>query len=359
MPAAESPEEDKKRRTVNRRRRQAVAGALAAVGLILLGAWLFRTYGWKKAVPPPTANTIGVIDLQKAAEAHSAYAQLKELRSERAALAADLQMDFAAGAFQAPQLDMQPFDDAAVQKQQLALAGKHAELSQSMKEAERAKREETRPAYEAQKKALDEDYLNEILNIRIKLDSARAMRLSPADVESLAARMEELQHERGSQQQALWENYEAGIHAYMQQLAGQSSTLLQQYAASVAGEQQTEALRRQAEAQDRSSAAMESQRQGSGDRAQRLLTKKTALAAKDEEIRVLEEHIYQDISGRAAKLAIIHHLTLILANPVVNLRGLAYEKYQAGPWTEGHTLLIGTDTLDLTDAVIAELQSAG
>lgn len=44
---------------------------------------------------------------------------------------------------------------------------------------------------------------------------------------------------------------------------------------------------------------MESQRQGSGDRAQRLLTKKTALAAKDEEIRVLEEHIYQDISGWA------------------------------------------------------------
>lgn len=56
-------------------------------------------------------------------------------------------------AFQAPQLDMQPFDDAAVQKQQLALAGKHAELSQSMKEAERAKREENPSSPVLQKSA--------------------------------------------------------------------------------------------------------------------------------------------------------------------------------------------------------------
>ena len=364
MPTNEDGTAQDKKLAVRRRRQHILAGAVTAVCLVLLGAWLFKTYGPKKQAPPLSMNTIGVINLQKAAEAHGAFAQLKELRGERESLAADLQMDSEVGTFQplaaelqSPEAGEQPFDDGARQKQHLAMIRKYGELSQKLKAAEKARRADTREAYETERDAVDHGYLNEILNIRIKLDSAKAMRLSQSDVEALAQQLDDLQLERGDCQQALAAAYEDGIHAYLQQLVNQNRAEMQQYAATAGSQLDAAALQQQTEAQARNSAAMEGQVQDFGDRAQRLLLKKTALAAKDEEIRVLEEHIYQDISGKAAKLAILHHLTLILADPGANLRGLEYELFHSGPWTESHTLLINVDTIDLTDEIIAELQA--
>lgn len=357
MPSDEDDAAKEKQAAARRRRQRILAGVVTALCLVLLGAWLFKTYGPRRQAPSTTLNTIGVVDLQKAAEAHSSWAQLKELRAERESLAADLQMEMEVGDFQAPAVDAQPFADGADQKLKLAMISKHAELSQKLKAAEKARRAETQEAYEAERDSVDHVYLNEILNIRIRLDSAKAMRLTKADVEALGQRLEELQLERGDQQQALFQRHEGEIHDYLRTLAQQDDAEMQQYGASVSNQQNAEALRLQTEAQARNSAAMEGQVQDSGNRAQRLLMKKTALAAKDEEIRVLEDHIYQDISGKAAKLAILHHLTLILADPGVNLRGLEYELFHSGPWTESHTMLINVDTVDLTDEIIEELQA--
>lgn len=46
---------------------------------------------------------------------------------------------------------------------------------------------------------------------------------------------------------------------------------------------------------------------------------KEMMAQKAEEIQALDTHIRNDISGRAAKIAILHHFTMILANPAEDL----------------------------------------
>ena len=101
---------------LRKNRKKLLGTAVLAVGILLLGAWLFRTYGPQRIVAKPVASSeVGTIDLQKALKAHDAYNQLRELREQREAMAADLAVENEeALAVKPPELSAEPFQ-AAVQ----------------------------------------------------------------------------------------------------------------------------------------------------------------------------------------------------------------------------------------------------
>lgn len=341
-----------------RKSRKKIAGAaVLAVCLIIAGAWLFRSYGLRpSAAVPRDKAEIGMVDLQKAMKAHDAYSQLRELQEQREVMAADLAIEWEeAAAIHAPEIDAAPFVTDVQQKAQQEQAAQGGELAGKRQEAIKAKRAAVAPGYEAARDSIDKEYLNAIFNLRMKLDNADAMHLSPVECADLQRALEDQQHERGERQRALKEQYEGAIRAYAAGLLQQDEAQLQAKKQQDDGQSEAKAMAEQTQAQERNAAAMQQDMMQTDNRAQRMSEKKAALAAKDAEIKAMEEHMLNDIAGKAAKLAILHHLTLILSNPSVNLQAVDVGTIHIGSWPEKYIPAIGVGTIDLTDDLIDEL----
>ena len=90
---------------------------------------------------------------------------------------------------------------------------------------------------------------------------------------------------------------------------------------------------------------------------QEQLQKQQALQAKQDEINALEAHILNDIAGRAAKLAILHHYTLILATPSRSIASYLPAVIPTVENQERYTDVTGVTTDDITDEMVTEIQS--
>ena len=85
-----------------------------------------------------------------------------------------------------------------------------------------------------------------------------------------------------------------------------------------------------------------------------LRRKKTALTAKDEEIRIIREHIRKDIESKVAKLALVHRLALVVTKETDEAESVK----RADPEMDAPSLrfpVAAPAAHDLTEEVIAEL----
>ena len=335
---------------------------LLAAGCCLLVVLALVTFLWRSqtsrptsSLPSPEMATMGVVNLQKAMKAHSAYPELEKLYAEREALRADLAMESQLGKAKAPAADPQAFAQLADQKEKMAGFQAYTKLRTQLQELERVKRQETQGDFQTAKKTIDDAYLNAIFNIRLKLDNADSMHLSADAVHALEQDLENLQRERGQKQYELEQRYEAAIRSYINEAAGTLRGEVQEKQTRTAEQLQAEQLKNQTEAQNRNLDAMEKAMDAQGQRHQRLLEKRAALQSKDREIQALEDHILKDLAGKAAKLAILHHFTLILANPAVNLQAIDVGMIHVGAWPEKYKPVVSVDAADLTEELIAEI----
>ena len=130
------------------------------------------------------------------------------------------------------------------------------------------------------------------------------------------------------------------------------------YNADKEAQTRAENLRRETEAQQRNAAAMEQASAVPMANSIRIAKQKAVLAAKKQEIRVLEKHILKDIAGLASKLAIMNKLTLIVSSTEVNIQGENYQEFGLGKWQPVRTPVIGINTIDLTEALMKELEDS-
>ncbi len=138
----------------------------------------------------------------------------------------------------------------------------------------------------------------------------------------LRQKLNDLKQQRATQMAAVERQYEEYIYS---QLQGQRDQYLKEAQAAAQQQQQrlgSEAVARVAMAAERnasvSAAGSRQLSQADADKNSR----EADLAAKDNEIRLLEDLIVRDIAGKAAKSAIGHHLEYIFADPVVNVSAL-------------------------------------
>ena len=349
-------EGDKQPKPVGKSRR--LLYALAALLLVVLGAFLWKTCSQRVAPVPKSSDAavIGMVDLQKAMKAHNAYSELSRLYEERQSMIADLAMERQMAGLKPPEADKKAFEDLAEGKEKTAGFLAHTKLIEQLRAAEKAKRDETQADYLAAKKNLDDAYLNAIFNVRLKLDNADSMRLTADAVSDLEDQLVSLQKERGQRQYELQQRYEGAIKAYVDAVSRELGSGAQAEQAQKAEQLRAEEMKRQTEAQSRNAQAMEQAMNDQGQRSQRIFEKKAALQSKEREIQTMEEHILKDIAGKASKLAIMHHLTLILANPSINLQSVDTGMIHVGPWPEKYKTVVSVDTMDLTDELLDELK---
>lgn len=336
------------------------AGALAVLVLLVGGFIFFRLHSDSHEEIPQQAleDRIGIVDMQKVLKKHKEYAHLQRLEQEVKTLEAAISVEHMTMEFTPPEPDKKAFEEAAQQEKKLDMIMEFSKRLDALNQKEAELRKELEPRFSEEIKAVEKTYLNEILNIRLKLDNAREMRLTEEEVNLMLSRLEELQKARGDEVM----KKKASQEEYVQSIIGAERAALRsevdKYNADKEAQTRAENLRRETEAQQRNAAAMEQASVVPMANSIRIAKQKAVLAAKKQEIRVLEKHILKDIAGLASKLAIMNKLTLIVSSTEVNIQGENYQEFGLGKWQPVRTPVIGINTIDLTEALMKELEDS-
>ena len=360
---AESGKEEVKEK--RQRGRRIFVGAVVALAFVLLGAWLAREFILPKAEPPPAAAEAdtGIINWQQVIEAHPDYEKFKDLQAECELLSLETNDVGDLLAVKNPQLLEETFKESVWQKNAADIIGGRAELERKAQRLREAYKKTTEADFQARRQAIDEEYLNAILNLNIKLDNQASMHNPLDSKESIAAEREDwlqqrsrLQAERGRRQYELWQSYKAEIEAYVQKELGPELAKWQASLPQLKEQQMSEALKTKSEAEARNAEALQKQ-QEMALKVQQRLEKRQQLAEKKRELSALEAHILNDGAGKAAKVAILHHFTLILVHHPQNIRSFL-------PQTDGVTdigprdsIALGITTQDVTDEIVQEMKN--
>ncbi|WP_288840319.1 hypothetical protein [uncultured Mitsuokella sp.] len=351
-----------------KKRKEILMGSAIALGLVFLGAWGIRALmPGHEPVKQTAAASIGLVDMQKVMEAHPDYEKLETLQKEHKSLELSLKdtEKLPEMKVEPPTVDAKPFDDSVWQKNAQTVIGGRSELEREAKKVEKAYREAHEAEYESRRKAVDEDYQNAILNLNIKIDNQKAMhhpwtKQQELDEEKAGweNQRELLKEERGMRQQELAKAWEREVNAYVQSVMGPKLAKWHEQAKTALDQQKSESVRKQSEVQQRDTAAMQQEMQmTAAERLQQRAQIKEMMAQKAEEIQALDTHIRNDIAGKAAKIAILHHFTMVLANPAEDLAFKLPMDLPASMKPERFMPVVGSDTEDVTDELVSEVST--
>lgn len=352
--AAEQENSEQASTLLGKYKRQVLAGA--AVVLVSLGAlWAYLMWGAVKPETVVAEPVIGVLDMQQLIKAHPDYGRLQEIQRDIDHLENALALEDIKLPQTAPTPEKELFQEAAGQKSRLDSLARHDQLVHQLNAMAEKKRQELRPKFEAEHQEAEQKYLNEMLNLRIKIDSADVLGLTPEQVQEMQVRIESLQQQRGQVVAQLTKEQEERFRQLMAQEAAGPMAELQRLEAQTKQELQQAELDKELEVQNRNAQAME-QAVSPVESKINTAKKRALLEGRKIQLRQIQDKIRNDIAGRAAKLAIMHKLTLILASPADNLRGIDYENLGAGKWEPTLSPVIGINTLDLTEEMLQEMK---
>ena len=352
--AAEQENSEQASTLLGKHKRQVLAGA--AVVLVSLGAlWAYLMWGAVKPETVVAEPVIGVLDMQQLIKAHPDYGRLQEIQRDIDHLENVLALEDIKLPQTAPTPEKELFQEAAGQKSRLDSLARHDQLVHQLNAMAEKKRQELRPKFEAEHQEAEQKYLNEMLNLRIKIDSADVLGLTPEQVQEMQVRIESLQQQRGQVVAQLTKEQEERFRQLMAQEAAGPMAELQRLEAQTKQELQQAELDKELEVQNRNAQAME-QAVSPVESKINTAKKRALLEGRKIQLRQIQDKIRNDIAGRAAKLAIMHKLTLILASPADNLRGIDYENLGAGKWEPTLSPVIGINTLDLTEEMLQEMK---
>lgn len=354
--SATAPPKQKKHRT-----RHIVLGALVCIVVLCCGALLMKGILNRETAPAakPAESTTGVVRLQELVQAHPEYERLQSLMAERTELKSRLRQSLDVPlAVQPVAVDSKPFDDSVWQKNAQDVIGRRFELERAQKKAAADYKAATEAEYKVQSNAINEEYLNAILNIKLKLDNREAMRLTDDVIAKLNADLDELEAERGGRQIALYRQWQAEIQAYAEQSVAKEFAASHADMETLKNQREAEAAKAQSEAQQRDIAAITARMNESAAKQQQAVATQTMLHENEQQILALESKILNDIASKAAKVAILHHFTLIVCDPARSLTSLLPDGLRpaAGPDVpERYVKTVSVNATDVTDEVKDEL----
>ena len=337
------------------RRREILAGAVCIIAL--LAVLLLRP----ASETPLPESEIGTMRLAEVLAAHPAYAHLRELRAEEQTLTLLLHDLPKLPEIEPPKTDDAPFEDSVWQKNAQTVISARVALEREQKRLTELYRKQTEADYEARKKAIDDDYLNAILNINLKIDNQRAMHGPQVSEEELVrerarweAERDALKQERGERQMALYRQWQEEIRARVAARIEPQQAAWTQRAHAVIDAQKAEAERLKNEVGERSAKEMERARAAQEEKSERA-ARIMRLTSVHAEAEALTAEILRDVRSRAAKIAIQYHLALVLASPASDQTTLLSDTEAfAVPY---YVPIISSTARDVTAEMIREMQS--
>ena len=296
----------------------------------------------KQSVP---AFKVGFIDFDSIEIFLPDSNQLSELRSEELRLQLELNDAMKPVIISPPKVEEKPFDDSVWQKNAQTVISEAAEIENRKKQAAEDYRKSTEKDYLQKRDDANNQFLNEILNIKLKLQNADNMRLTDEEIKKLNSRLEEIQIERNKIQKNLIEQWTKEIADYAEQSVKDDIEKLKEKAKQSMDKVKQEALQSQIAAQKRNNDAMQqvmTETQNRMEKRQQLLAQLEDVTNRREET---EKNLIESIGEKATKLAVIHKLNLLL---------ISRENFDDDQF--GGKIFPSTDTLDLTEEILKEIK---
>lgn len=337
------------------------------------GALVYEYVNDRPPEPAPSAPSrkvekslgIGVIDPKRLIEADIYGDKFSRLDEREHFIRIELQNAMRPITLEEPTVESKPFDDSVWQKNAQTIIGEAAEIERRKKQAAEDYRKSTEERYLKRRDEINGQFLNEILNIKIKLQNAKVMRLTKEEIDALNARLEELQHERGQIQHELEQQWIQEIAAHADEVMQDDVAKLRAQAEESMERVKAQAREAQEAAQARNRAVMERSRALTE---RRELTQ--MLSNELEEIllerKQLEAQLIKDIEDETARLAIVNRLEAIILRRELDDQEKFYPyDFDYGfsvdllrePKGTGAAIFPTASTVDLTNELIGELKT--
>ena len=347
-------------------------GVLAAIIAALIGGVLYF-YSTPEPVKPtenkiekPAPNQgVGIIDIEKVHAAHPDGEQLEQLRAIELRLRLELHEAMRISELpkpKPPETNTEVFDEATWQKNAQIVISQLAELERKKKLAAEEYRKNSEPRYIEERNKIRDQFANEQLNIQLKLQNADNLRLKQEEINELSKRLEEIEFERNKLQYALLQKWTAEIKQYAEDSVAEDETRLRAEADRLQKAVEEQSRQKESEVAQRNKTLMENSLREMEDRQVRRRELLTELQKVSRERAELEKKILDSIADKAAMLAAVNRLEMVLVkhesapSDKVLRRGVKWNFDFKEPAHTGATIISGKNSKDLTDDLIKEMK---
>jgi hypothetical protein len=266
---------------------------------------------------PPEVPQVGVIDMDKAINAHPKYQEWQKLKQQAATLRQQLsgQVNQARNATEAPVMDLQGsvadgLQTAAAQEFNVKMAAKQQELQAKLVKKADKVHGELAVELKAYAQELDKEYRPQIFNQQLKLQTVRLDEKQTAEESKI---LDELKAEQANKLAAKEKELGQSLDALLAPEKAAIEKELAAYAQQVNAELNAKTL---AQTANISAPIAQAITPPDGAAANKQLEQQ--LGMKQQEINVLEETILNDIRDKTAKVAIERRLDTVLTGYQVN-----------------------------------------
>lgn len=211
-----------------------------------------------------------------------------------------------------PKIDEKPFQESAQEKNAQNFISQMAELRAERKRLTKKFTEESREEYIKRRDSVRNVYLNQALNINLKLQNADNLRLSYEEVKALQAELDRLVFERNEKQREMLEQWTAEINARVENEIAPKEKQIRNDAQENLQKLQAEADKKVQDTQERNKNLMETavkEIEARQKRRQEILEELTTVTKERTE---LENKILDLITDETGKLGAMYKLEAVL-----------------------------------------------
>ena len=306
----------------------------------------------------------GVIDIEQIELHHPDYETLNELRGRQIRLQLELTAVMKPVIVpKPPEIDEKPFDDSAREKLMQDFMAQMSELKAKKLALIEKYRNESEPEYIRNRNAVRDIYLNEALNITLKLQNAENLRLTKEQFDELQAQLDAVVKERNLKQAEMREKWVNEINQKVEsEISAEQARIRQEYETAFNSSAE-ESARKINEVRERNRALVDNALKEIEYRQTRRQEILDELNYTAEDLDRLEQKIFDSIADEAGKLAAMNKLKLVVlrrdkkftpkrisfAEPIK----LTFKK------PAGAAVYFGSDTIDLTNDLIKSMTLKG
>ena len=318
----------------------------------------------KKIEQPAHTFSVGIIDIEKIQAAHPEGATLDDLRATELRLR--LEFNEAMRTVELPkppppETNTEVFDEAAWQKNAQIIISQLAELETRKKVAAEEYRKNSEPQYIAERDRIRGEFLNENLNIQLKLQNADNLHLTDEQVKKLQEDLDAVEFGRNLAQKELLDKWMAEIEKYAEDSVAADEARLKAEAEKLRAEVEEQARKKADDVTDRNKKLMEDAVREMENRQHRRQQIFDELTEVGKERAALEKKILDSIVDKTTMLAAVTRLDMVFVkrSPVpsdkILRRGTLQNFELKPPESVGAIIIPGKDARDLTDDVIKEM----
>ena len=345
---------------------------LTALMFILIGGGLYFYQTSEVPVEPvdnkvekpiQESRGVGIIDIEKIQAAHPEGEHLNELRATELRLRLELNEAMRVVTLpkpEPPETDKEVFDEAAWQKNAQLVISQLAALENRRKAAAEDYRKNSEPHYIEERNKINDSYLNEQLNIQLKLDNADNLHLTQEQINELIKQLEKVQFERNQLQLELLEKWKAEIVKYANDSVAEEEARLKAESERLKAIVEEQTRKKESDVTERNKKLMEDALRDMENRQIRRRELLVELNDVGRERAQLEQTILDSIVDKATMLAAVNRLEMVFVkrspDEAKTLRhSIEWNFELKSPEKVGAVIFPSKEAKDLTDDLIKEM----